>query len=121
MTEDRLMRIPEVAERLSVSVARAYELAASGELPGVVRIGRSVRIRRDRLDAWLDWIQRAPDDGIALVNGSGCGHGMVGLCGACEAARVAAANVRRKKKSAGTKVATPALVQEAHGGSRDDS
>ena len=49
----RLLTIGQVAEILQLSKARCYEMAASGELP-VVKLGRSVRVRRDRLDRWLD-------------------------------------------------------------------
>lgn len=51
--ESPLMTVEEVAGLLKLSRARCYQLAATGELP-VVRIGKSVRVRRDRLEAWLD-------------------------------------------------------------------
>ena len=43
MTE-RLLRLPEVADALSVSVSTVRRLVDRGELP-VVHIGRSVRVR----------------------------------------------------------------------------
>jgi excisionase family DNA binding protein len=55
-TQDRsaqLLRIPEAARYLQLSRAQTYRLAAQGELPAI-RIGRSVRIRQEALDAWLD-------------------------------------------------------------------
>jgi excisionase family DNA binding protein len=51
--EPALLTIEELARFLRISRAKAYELAARGEIP-TVRMGRSVRVRRDRLEAWLD-------------------------------------------------------------------
>jgi excisionase family DNA binding protein len=48
----KLLTIAEVAAILSVTTARAYELARTGVLP-TVRLGRQVRIDEGRL---LDWI-----------------------------------------------------------------
>jgi len=48
-----LLTVEEVARFLRISRAKAYELAAQGGIP-TVRMGRSVRVRRDRLEAWLD-------------------------------------------------------------------
>jgi excisionase family DNA binding protein len=48
-----LLTVEEAARLLRLSRGKAYEMAAKGELP-TVRMGRSVRIRRDRLAAWLD-------------------------------------------------------------------
>jgi len=48
----RLLKIPEVAERLAVTVARAYDLARAGVIP-VVRLGREIRVDPEALDAWI--------------------------------------------------------------------
>jgi excisionase family DNA binding protein len=48
-----LLTVDEVAALLRLSRGKAYAMAQSGELP-TVRMGRSVRIRKDRLQAWLD-------------------------------------------------------------------
>jgi excisionase family DNA binding protein len=48
-----LMTIEECARFLRISRTHCYTLAADGTLP-TVRLGRSVRIRRDRLVAWLE-------------------------------------------------------------------
>ena len=48
-----LLSLEEAARLLRISRGKAYSMAAAGELP-IVRMGRSVRVRRDRLDAWLD-------------------------------------------------------------------
>lgn len=48
-----LLTIEEAARLLRISRGKAYSMAAVGDLP-TVKMGRSVRIRRDRLEAWLD-------------------------------------------------------------------
>jgi excisionase family DNA binding protein len=47
-----LLKIPQVQEELQVGRTTIYRLIGTGEL-AVVRIGRSVRIPRKALDAWL--------------------------------------------------------------------
>jgi excisionase family DNA binding protein len=48
-----LLTAEEVAHRLSVGRATAYELMATGVLP-VVRIGRSVRVPARALEKWIE-------------------------------------------------------------------
>jgi excisionase family DNA binding protein len=48
----RLLRIEDVADRLTVSRSMAWKLVAAGELRSV-RIGRSVRVRPADLEAYL--------------------------------------------------------------------
>jgi excisionase family DNA binding protein len=48
-----LMRVEQAARYLQVSRSKAYALVAEGRLP-VVRVGRSVRINREKLLAWLE-------------------------------------------------------------------
>ena len=52
-TEPVLLTVEEVARVLKISRGKAYSMAQTGELP-VVKMGRSVRVRGDRLAAWLD-------------------------------------------------------------------
>ena len=47
-----LLRLPEAARLLGLSLTSVRELVARRELP-CVRIGTSVRIRRDELTAWV--------------------------------------------------------------------
>ncbi len=47
-----LLTIPEVAARLRVSRARAYQLAREGLIP-IVRLGRQLRVEEGALRAWL--------------------------------------------------------------------
>jgi len=52
--ERLLIRVDEAARMLSMGRAKTYAMAASGELPGVVRIGKSVRISAAVLRAWIE-------------------------------------------------------------------
>lgn len=48
-----LLRVGEVATQLGVSRWVVYELVRRGVLPGAVRVGRRVLLRRPVLEAWL--------------------------------------------------------------------
>lgn len=48
----KLLTMTEAAALLSVSVARAYELARTDVIP-VVRLGRQVRVNEAALHAWI--------------------------------------------------------------------
>jgi excisionase family DNA binding protein len=48
-----LLTASEVADLLRVSSMTVYRLIRSGELPAV-RVGRSYRVRREDLDAYLE-------------------------------------------------------------------
>ncbi len=54
-TEDRplLLRAEDAARLLGIGRSTVFEMLAAGELPGVVRIGRSVRISREALEQWV--------------------------------------------------------------------
>lgn len=54
MQERTLLRVSEAAERLSVGRTKAYELIKEGSMPGVVRVGQSVRVSAKHLDEWID-------------------------------------------------------------------
>lgn len=49
----RLLRASDVAKTLNISLALAYRLLQTGELP-CVRIGTAVRVRPEDLDAYID-------------------------------------------------------------------
>lgn len=54
---DEFLTVREVAKLLKVSEVRAYQLCEE-ELPAF-RIGRSVRVRRSDLEAWIEESLRA--------------------------------------------------------------
>ena len=51
--EHRFLSVPEVARLLRINRGRAYAMAADGSLPGVIRLGRTIRVDRERLIAGL--------------------------------------------------------------------
>jgi excisionase family DNA binding protein len=53
MPVDRLLRIPDVCERLNHGRTRVYQLLASGQLPSVVIGPRARRVRESDLDAFI--------------------------------------------------------------------
>ena len=52
-TQKLLVKIPVAAKMCDYSRAKMYQMAASGELKGVVRMGRSVRVSVDALREWI--------------------------------------------------------------------
>jgi excisionase family DNA binding protein len=66
VSEQLLLRPSELVALLGLSRSRIYSLAQAGELPGVVRLGGSVRVHRPTLEVWLaeqangNGIRRAP-------------------------------------------------------------
>ena len=48
-----LIRVPQVAQEMAVSVRSVWRLISEGELK-VVRIGKSVRVKRDSMQAFCD-------------------------------------------------------------------
>ncbi|MBA3779737.1 MAG: helix-turn-helix domain-containing protein [Chloroflexi bacterium] len=52
--QGQLLKIPEAAARLRISRSRAYEMAQAGELPGLMRVGKLLRVSARRLDEWVD-------------------------------------------------------------------
>jgi excisionase family DNA binding protein len=59
--EPRFLRIPEVAQLLRINRGRVYSMAADGTLPGVIRLGRTIRIDRVRLLEELAKAQQSED------------------------------------------------------------
>ena len=52
MAEPMLMTIKDVQEATQLGRTKLYELMRDGKLP-YLRIGRSVRVRRDAFEEWL--------------------------------------------------------------------
>ena len=54
MTQDqRLISVLEVAYRANLHPATIYRKALRGEIPGLVRLGRTVRFKESDIEAWL--------------------------------------------------------------------
>ena len=49
-----LLTVKQVAELLGISERHAYKLDASGRLPRSIKLGKSVRWRREELERWVD-------------------------------------------------------------------
>jgi excisionase family DNA binding protein len=49
---ERLLKVEEICERLSLGRTLIYQLIATGEIPSVA-IGRARRVREADLDAWV--------------------------------------------------------------------
>lgn len=52
--ESATYRIPQVAEMMQVSERHVWRLIEANKVPGVIRLGKSVRISRTVFDEWLD-------------------------------------------------------------------
>jgi len=52
--EPELLRVREVAALLRVSRRVCYDLVSRGVLPGIIRAGRAIYVRRRVLQAWLE-------------------------------------------------------------------
>lgn len=55
----RVMGVPELAAILNVNIKTIYAGIHAGEIPGVLRIGRTVRLSRDKVERWLAGEDRA--------------------------------------------------------------
>jgi len=51
---DRLLNVNEVAKRLQISPRSVWTLAAKGELPAPISIGRLKRWRPETINKWLE-------------------------------------------------------------------
>lgn len=47
-----LMSLSDVAHELSFSVKTVRRMVDRGAIPGVIRIGRAIRVQRDKFVAW---------------------------------------------------------------------
>lgn len=59
--ESILMTVAEVQTATKLGRTKVYEMIRRGKLP-VVRIGRSVRIRREALERWLAQLEEEASD-----------------------------------------------------------
>ena len=51
---EQVLTVEEAARLLRVNRKTLYEAIRAGEVPGVVRLGRSIRIGRDALLRWME-------------------------------------------------------------------
>ncbi len=56
MAESVLLTVRDVQEVTQLGRTKIYELMRDGELP-YLKIGRSIRIRREALEAWLTQLE----------------------------------------------------------------
>ncbi len=54
MTNQALMSARQVAELLNISTRTLWRLKSAGRLPAAIRIGKSIRWRREDLDTWIE-------------------------------------------------------------------
>lgn len=54
VSEPLLLRVEEAARIAGVGRSTIYEMVARKQMPGVVKLGRSLRIKRRDLEAWID-------------------------------------------------------------------
>lgn len=57
-TEQLLYSVQDVAALLSMSPTNIYRLVNAGTIP-IIRIGKSIRIKRDDLEAWVESMESA--------------------------------------------------------------
>lgn len=55
---ERFVRVPEAAERLSISVRSLYRLIAAQEFPGLLKVGGCRRVSSSEIDAYMDRVKR---------------------------------------------------------------
>ena len=61
MSEPILLTVDEVQQLTKLGRTKVYGLIRDGQLP-IVRIGRSVRIRREALERWLAALEETCND-----------------------------------------------------------
>ena len=62
-----LLSVCDVATVLRIGRSKAYQMLANGELPGVVRLGRAVRVSAKILWDWIDQQAAASGESHAAV------------------------------------------------------
>jgi len=54
MADQLLVTLTEAARICGIGRTRAYQMASAGTFPGVIRIGRSVRVSVRHLEEWIE-------------------------------------------------------------------
>jgi excisionase family DNA binding protein len=65
--EPLLLRVDEAAIVLGIGRTKVFEMLASGDLPAI-RIGRCVRVPKDRLERWIDEQSNAQAEAFLVAN-----------------------------------------------------
>lgn len=52
--ESAVMTVSELVKTLSIGRRAVYEAIARGDVPGVIRLGKSIRISRAAVTHWLE-------------------------------------------------------------------
>lgn len=52
--EPEVITVEELAELLRISRASAYRAVGAGQVPGAIRVGKTLRISRRAVIAWLE-------------------------------------------------------------------
>jgi excisionase family DNA binding protein len=65
--EAMLLRADEAAIVLGIGRTKVFEMLVSGELPAI-RIGRCVRVPKDRLERWIDEQANAYAQGFLVTD-----------------------------------------------------
>ena len=63
-----LLRGEEAAQLLGMGRSKTLAMMATGQLPGVIRIGRSIRISREALERWVREQAEEQRDGAPEAN-----------------------------------------------------
>jgi excisionase family DNA binding protein len=58
-----MLRVEEAARLCGLGRSKFLEMAYAGEVPGLTRFGRAVRVNRRMLEAWLDEPSQGHDPG----------------------------------------------------------
>ena len=53
LDETTLLTVDEMAALLRISRTKSYEICRRSDFPGVIRLGRSIRIVKSQLLSWL--------------------------------------------------------------------
>ena len=55
-----VMDVEELAGLLKLNAKTVYSAIKNGQIPGVLRVGRTVRLSRDKVERWLAGEERVP-------------------------------------------------------------
>lgn len=56
----KLLTVAGLSEYLSIPPGSIYVKVCKNQLPGVVRIGKSLRFNKEDIDSWLENLKEAP-------------------------------------------------------------